>query len=60
MLWIFAVLIIRGVREETSSEDDYTLIIAQVAEPTTLPKYEDDAAAPAYVDEKAIPPSSGA
>jgi hypothetical protein len=60
MLWIFAVLIIRGVREDNSPDDDYTLIIAQVAEPAALPKYEDDAAAPAYVDEKAIPPPSGA
>jgi hypothetical protein len=59
MVWVFFVLIARGLREESSNSADaeYTLVLAHVEE--TLPKYTDqvEAVAPVYVDEKIEPPT---
>jgi len=53
MVWVFIVLIFRGLREESADtmDSEYTLVIEQVDE--ALPKYDHDIApAPAYTDEK--------
>jgi hypothetical protein len=62
MVWVFVVLIFRGVREEPASAADaeYTLVLAHVDE--ALPKYTDDAqeAAPIYAVEEKSETAHGA
>jgi hypothetical protein len=62
MVWVFVVLIFRGVREEPANAADaeYTLVLAHVDE--ALPKYIDDAqeAAPTYTAEEKSETASGA
>jgi hypothetical protein len=62
MIWVFAILLGRGLQDESGADEgEYTLFVADVVAIEQPPKYTSDMAAevaneaPEYPDEKAAP-----